>query len=267
MKTLISLLLFFAFALPASAASVVYTQLTASDDLVAAKEQLVSTFKYHLRGAQRYAAAHGPRVSSDEAYANFRRSWARASVAHVEYRWTNSRGRPWNTVYHGMSGPVASSALPRDGALVPAAYDMPDWAQYYTDHNPDVFARIPDGERSVLEQALEGDASAGVGRGYDAEIRAMRTLERDILAGNVPRGGRVVAWVSSPPCQTCRATIRLFADTYGIDVQVYHLPHVEDYDAEDFGLFQKTKNRLLHNFHLRVENERAGRVPGGRCPR
>lgn len=247
--------------------TVKYIELTSPEGMLAAKETLVSTFKYHLRGAQRYAAAHGPAVTTERAYTGFRTEWARATAAQVKYKWIDSTGRPRTTLYHGLSGRVAAASLPHDADLVVPSFDMPDWAQYYSDVNPNVYARIPDGERSILEESMAGDSTVRLGRGYDAEMRALRTIERDILAGNVPRGGVIAAWVSQPPCQACRKAFKIFSDAYHVNIHVIHLPAYEPSATGNVRLFQMTKNRMLRDFHLRVENERAGKIVDGFCPR
>lgn len=249
------------------AGSVKYIELTSPEGLMTAKETLVSTFKFHLRGAQRYAAKHGPVVTTEEAYAGFRSEWAKVTAAQVKYRWIDSARQPRVTLYHGLSGRVAAASLPREAAAELPNFDMPDWAQYYADVNPNVFARIPDGERSILEESMAGDSTARIGRGYDAEMRALRTIERDILAGNVPRGGVIAAWISQPACQACRKAFKLFADAYHVNIHVYHLPAYEQGATGLKTLFQKTKNRMLRDFHLRVENQRAGTTNDRFCPR
>jgi hypothetical protein len=268
LPTLRTALLAAALLVPAMthAGTVKYIELTSPEGLLTAKETLVSTFKYHLRGAQRYAAKHGPIVTTEPAYAGFRTEWSK-TTAQLKYRWTDSARRPRVTLYHGLSGRVAASALPRDTGFELPKFDMPDWAQYYSDANPNVFARIPDGEHSILEESMAGDSTTGLGRGYDAEMRALRTIERDILAGNVPRGGVIAAWVSQPPCQACRKAFKIFSDAYHVNVNVYHLPAYEEGATGISTFFQKTKNRMLRNFHLRVENERAGTIADNFCPR
>ncbi|SKB42888.1 hypothetical protein [Luteibacter sp. 22Crub2.1] len=249
------------------AGTVKYIEVTSPEAMLAAKENLVSTFKYHLRGAQRYAAAHGPATTTERAYTGFRMEWAKATAAQVKYRWIDSTGRPRTTLYHGLSGRVAAAALPRETGVPVPSFDMPDWAQYYSDVNPNVYARIPDGEHSILEESMAGDSTARLGRGYDAEMRALRTIERDILAGNIPRGGVIAAWVSQPPCQACRKAFQIFSDAYHVNIHVIHLPAYEPGATGDVRLFQMTKNRMLRDFHLRVENERAGKIADNFCPR
>lgn len=252
----------------ASAGTVKYIEVTSPEATLAAKENLVSTFKFHLRGAQRYAARHGPVVTTDRAYTGFRIEWAKATAAQVKYRWIDSAGKPRTTLYHGLSGRVAAAAVPHEStSLVVPSFDMPDWAQYYPDVNPNVYARVPEGERSILEESMAGDSTVRLGRGYDAEMRALRTIERDILAGNIPRGGVIAAWVSQPPCQACRKAFQIFSDAYHVNINVIHLPAYDPAATGNVRLFQMTKNRMLRDFHLRVENERAGKIVDGFCPR
>lgn len=250
----------------ANAGTVDYIKLTADDDISAAQDQLMSTFKYQLRGAQRYAAKYAPHRIVSESYEGFRKEFARATIARMEYTWRNAQGTPLTTIYHGLSSRVAPAVLPRRDSLRLPGTDMPDWAMFYSDSNPNVFARIPDGEHSVLERALEGDTSTGVGRGYDAEIRSIRTIERDILARNIPRGGSINAWVSAPPCAVCRATLEQFAQTYDVNIKVFHWPAVGEFDSSAFQGLQMSKNRITRNFHVRVDNQRKGTIPS-RCPR
>lgn len=250
----------------AQAGTVEYVKLTSPEDLKAAQEQVMSTFKYQLRGAQRYAANHGPLRTTSAPYETFRREMASATIARMEYTFKNAQGQPLTTIYHGLSGRVPAATLPRQIKATLPGTDMPDWANYFTDINPNVFARIPDGERSVLDQALQHEPSDAWGRRYDAEIRSIRTVERDILARNVPRGGVIRAWVSAPPCDACRATLQQFAETYDINIKVFHWPPVDEFNAPEFRHLQMSKNRITRNFHERVENDRKGTIPK-RCPR
>jgi len=54
----------------------------------------------------------------------------------------------------------------------------------------------------------------------DAEQKALRAIEEDILDGKMPRGGSIRAWLSGSACAECRHAVRVFADTYDLDIRL-----------------------------------------------
>lgn len=245
------------YATSAHAGTVTITQLEAQD-VYAVGQRLIGTFKFNLRGAQLYAATQTT-LHGAEAFDPFAAEWARANIARMQYRWTNASGVPRVTVYHAISGKTPAAAMGIDATSGYAAYTMPSWKNFYNDKNPNIYAHIIHGETTALNalpSVYAPGESLGVGHRYDAEMRALRTLERDIIANNLPRGGRVVMWTSAPPCTVCRQAMQIVSDTYGIDMQVFHMPAPSADAPQVFKLVQMTKNRLMRNFHQRVENER-----------
>jgi hypothetical protein len=54
----------------------------------------------------------------------------------------------------------------------------------------------------------------------DAEQKALRAIEEDILDGKMPRGGSIRGWLSGSVCAECRQAVRVFADTYELDIRL-----------------------------------------------
>lgn len=245
-------------ATPAAAGTLTITPVNGPDDAYATGQRLIDSFKYNLRGAQRYAATQTT-LETPADFDPFAAQWSRANVAHLKYHWRNATGQARTTIYHAMSGRSPAAALGVGSSQGVGAYTMPDWRTYYVERNPSVYAHIVEGEPSALdaieEFRLPGEPS-GIGHQFDAEMRGLRTLERDIVKNHLTPGGRLTMWVSSPPCPVCRQGMRIVADTYDIDIQVFHLPAVRADTPQVYRLLQMTKNRMLRNFHQRVANER-----------
>lgn len=60
-------------------------------------------------------------------------------------------------------------------------------------------------------------------RTRDAELKALRHIELDIRQKTIPEGGRITAYVSQPPCDSCANAIRNFGQQYRVSGNVYHL--------------------------------------------
>jgi len=247
----------------AAAARVTYEVVRDRQEIVSVSQRLIGSFKFNLRGAQRFAATQTT-LSTPADFDPFAQEWGRTAVSQMEYRWTNAAGLERTTVYHGMSGRVATAVFsPMNGST--AQYTIPEWRSYYGDRNPNVYAHVVMDEPTAIasvETHAPGDLP-GIGRQFDAEMRGLRTLERDLLAQNLSGGGRLTVWASAEPCPVCRRAIEQFANAYDVDVSVYFLPPVGDPPIYERRIFQMTRNRLLRNFHLRVANERGKGVDAG----
>ncbi|MDF4005253.1 hypothetical protein P3W33_17780 [Luteibacter sp. PPL552] len=205
---------------------------------------LEATSDYHMRAMRslildKYPLAHHPRR-----WEALEASMRSASVARVEYRY-QINGSLQTRVYHAMSGPplsdVAESVFAGDSpAPTPPLLDSGDFTQRephettphdlarqramdasddaYFSKLPEgsVRARVTDVDNSVLT-AFEVEGAQGAG---DAEFKAIRAIERDILDGVVPRGGTLVGMVGASACVSCRHALESLADTYGIDARL-----------------------------------------------
>jgi len=75
-------------------------------------------------------------------------------------------------------------------------------------------------EDSVLDSLDIGD---GMNHSWDAELKALRSIEADINSRAVPRGGKLTGYVSKAVCESCRSVIDTFAEEFDVDGTVYQL--------------------------------------------
>ncbi|SDG08753.1 hypothetical protein [Dyella sp. 333MFSha] len=82
-----------------------------------------------------------------------------------------------------------------------------------------VRARVLPSSGSVLASYTAPGAQGGL----DAEFKAMRTIENDIRAGVIPRGGRIRGAIGGATCGSCEDAMRRLSDEYGVEVRVSHM--------------------------------------------
>jgi hypothetical protein len=151
----------------------------------------------------------------------------RATVARMEYVYTKA-GQEFSRVYYGRSGPAMAVTFRRMDATSGGSSDP------YRISEDDIRADIeerrfyaPDSSTRVRVTNLpvrEGGivATEEIHRG-DAELKIFRKIEADIEANVVPRGGRLVGYVSKAVCPSCRAASETLATKYDVDGNVYEL--------------------------------------------
>ncbi|QWT19157.1 hypothetical protein KPL74_15565 [Bacillus sp. NP157] len=109
---------------------------------------------------------------------------------------------------------AGSQAAVSDEAL--AAAETADEPFYVASDATDVRAPFRMGGRSIMKPYWHD----GRYHALDAEQKALRALEDDILGGVVPRSGTVRGMLSGVVCHTCRWSIGTFADAYDLDIQL-----------------------------------------------
>jgi hypothetical protein len=169
-----------------------------------------------------------------------------ASVARLEYHFTLN-GFPNIRVYHAMAGRSLSTVARSifEGPTRPGTPDSP----YGPVDSEDEFATptLPVAEEEAIDLAdsrfytglAEFEARAPVkARGasvldafmvadrdrlFDPEFKALRSIEKDLQAGVIPRGGSIRGSVSELVCTSCEQAMKRFADSYAIDIRLAHL--------------------------------------------
>jgi len=166
--------------------------------------QLVRTYDLHIDAAVDMVAAI-PAASrpSSAMLGKLAHRWREATVAWMDYAWTDGRGRIVHRTYRALSGPTPASLL---GLGADGPHLTP---------GPHV--------RSVI-------AVGDVLRANDAEVKLMRSLEVDILDGSVRRGGRVNLWASQQVCASCSGLARQFEQVYGTSFTMYEVPRAPKTD-------------------------------------
>ena len=84
-----------------------------------------------------------------------------------------------------------------------------DNSRQYLRENPAIAAKL----ESELHAAETAD---GLDHSADAELKAFRTLERELKEAKVAAGGQLRVRVSKIPCESCRKVFARFADRFGM---------------------------------------------------
>jgi hypothetical protein len=214
---------------------------------------LIRAFKFHMDPAATwYLEQIGPRRVSHDTFHDFRRSMTKATFGVFEYTYTRKGedGEPvsYTRIYYAMSGP----ADPYTGFGL-AARPLRDYIQ----SGPlGIHAYISPHDRSSIHSTeVQGDSTATQHQ-RDAELKAVRTIERDIQANIVPRGGRLQAFISQPMCNSCEHVMHEFERQYGVTINITHLEgnysrayesfrrQIEDYLDSVYLLVYPSPNRL-----------------------
>jgi hypothetical protein len=176
---------------------------------------LIDAFRFHAEPAAAWYLdqLNGALVSYDR-FTTFHEALTRATYAAFEYTYQQD-GRQRTRIYYAMSG----QDNPPTG-LPPASRSM---ASYMVEDHTRVHAYISDQDQSaIVSTQLEGENSSRI-HARDAELKALRTIERDIRRRAVTSGGSIHAFISQPMCDSCEHALHRFAEIYDVDVNVNHL--------------------------------------------
>lgn len=165
---------------------------------------LRGAYDYHLEAAGRMIGAMDADGLTSADLDRLAHRWSTATVARFEYTYVQ-RGRPHTVVYHAISGQEANHIL---------GLSVPDMTSYYP-------VSVMDRRAMITAAAGSRLAPPEVGHVMDAEIKGFRSIEKDIVSGKLPRGGRLNIWVSQPACASCRRVASSFEDGYGVRTTVH----------------------------------------------
>lgn len=168
-----------------------------------------------------------------------------ARVARFEYRYTDAGGRSATRIYHAMDGePLGSLANrmfndPQEAVLLDGDSDD-EWTDYDVEPDPideDALVRMEANDSRLFPgldgdnvrapfQTVQGSAMStghmdGIYRGFDAEFKALRSIELDIASGAVAStDGKVTGIISGGVCGVCRFAGETFATSQRIPVAI-----------------------------------------------
>lgn len=177
-----------------------------------------ASFRHHAAAAAVWFldATHGSTVSSRQ-FRTFANRFESGTFAEFEYTYLD-RETERTRVYYASSGTAEPFLGTRD--VVPTH----PYSTFL-----DVGSVVAHGEvlesndTQIVATPVDGDYG-GIGRANDAELKAVRTIEREIQANVVTaRRGRIVAYISQPMCTSCERAVREFAARYDVEVTVNHL--------------------------------------------
>jgi hypothetical protein len=197
---------------------------------VALADNLQKSLAFHSVAVEKWfqdATATVPAVRND--FVPLRSQFLKSTYAELEYSYTTN-GDLVTRVYHAVSGHDAPYYL-KSPASHPTTPTTPTgetsfgWSQtkLFQDYFPvsDVQSRATILASDTSELTADDDlVEDGFAHGRDAELKGLRTIERDIQAGKVLPGGQLSVTVSKPVCGSCESAIRKFADIYDVDVHV-----------------------------------------------
>ncbi len=167
------------------------------------------------------------------------------SIARFEYHYTMPNGESATRVYHSFSGETPTPGL--QGHAV--------------DFSQKIEAEMRVNERLVTGKITEEEYNSGVryfrassfARANDAEIKAMRRIERDILSGDLESGGSLTVFVNQLPCESCTP---LFEE------QLAAWPHIATADVSYLGQIPENFNDLENNSWYQYMSENDGLALG-----
>jgi hypothetical protein len=238
---------------PAWAGSVAITQVGLDEGLTTAL--LEASSQRHVDAMRRLIAKRFPGAYEARRWEDIENHMRREPIARFEYEYRVG-GRMAVRTYHSLGGEplgrIAHTSF--EGELPGSRPGTPDSSSEWDadDEFESHAARASDDELAAAEAADEAfyegfdevDVRApfrprgrsvmkpfwyeGRHHGLDAEHKAMRSIEEDILDGKIPRGGRIRGLLSAPACTACRSQIQRFADTYELNIELgtmsSHLP-------------------------------------------
>lgn len=203
---------------------------------------LRESYDYHLDAAGRMVSTHTERMLTSADLDRLAHRWSTATVARFEYTYVR-HGKTTTVVYHAISGREANQILD-----IPIA----DMSTFY-------------GTGGASRPALIGPAKGSrlavpeAGHIIDAEVKAVRTIEEGILAGELPQGGRLRAWVSQPVCSSCKGVISSFETAYGVRTTINQWG-ISDELVADSPFRQLSNHRRRGSSRLRQWRRSADRV-------
>ncbi|WP_018693698.1 hypothetical protein [Algicola sagamiensis] len=176
------------------------------------------------------------------------------SIARFEYRYLQ-RGKEVTRIYHSFSG---ETPVPFKGVVSEEqkrAFASRIEAQMGENE------RIVTGKMTEEEYAQTGRyfRAASYARANDAEIKAMRRIEQDILSGDLTSGGELTVYINQMPCESCSP---LFNEQLAewpeiATAEVSYLPQTRSY----FGA-SKTEAELAENDWYRYLSANNGLAVG-----
>ncbi|TCV92021.1 hypothetical protein EC912_10812 [Luteibacter rhizovicinus] len=181
---------------------------------------LMDTYGYHLRTADRWIKANTtPEQRIRSTFNKVETNFKYATIARFEYTYVGTDGNTHTKVYHSKSGPDVSKAFYGDGPLPPGVENVEKFFPL-----ADEYSRASPGNES--KSKIPSSPAGGKDRATDAELKAVRTIEADIVEGRVPGQGSVKGFVSKDLCDSCDNAVRVFAKEYNIDVKIDYFREV-----------------------------------------
>ncbi|KAF1008192.1 MAG: hypothetical protein GAK28_01171 [Luteibacter sp.] len=230
----------------------------AEDDRNIVTGALIDAFRFHAEAAATwYLNQLEGNLVSQKTFSQFSHAMVSATYGAFEYTYTKDGVR--NTrIYYAMSG--------RDDPPTGLPSGHTPMANFIAQDSTRIHAYIGANDQSAIRWTeIETDAIPDQHR-RDAELKAVRTIERDIRSGVVTRGGRLQAFVSQPMCDSCEHVMHEFERIYGADIQVNYL---EGNLSPAYRRFRRLINGFMNTVLVLVQRPSRSNHPtppsGGAC--
>ncbi|HEY4092430.1 MAG TPA: deaminase domain-containing protein [Luteibacter sp.] len=220
-----------------------HTRAFATDPKNLVMTPLLDAFRFHAEAASAWYLdeLNGDLVSRTK-FERFGRAVSSATYGAFEYTYMKD-GVRHTRVYYAMSGPDNPFT-----ALGPAGRPMAD---FIAQDSTRIHAYLRSSDRSSLVATeVEGDQPGGQHQ-RDAELKALRTIERDMQAGVVTSGGALHAFISQPMCDSCEHVMHQFSAQYNVDINVDYL---EGELSEAYRRFRILANRFMDTVLVHIRH-------------
>ncbi|UPG94939.1 hypothetical protein [Luteibacter aegosomatissinici] len=203
---------------------------------------LIEAFRFHAEpAAVWYLEQLDGDLVSRRRFDTFSYAMARATYAAFEYTYLRD-GESVTRIYYAMSGP----ANPPTGL----ATSPSPLVNYMVEDATRIHAHLlADDSTRLVPTQLEDEPTESLHQ-RDAELKAARSIERDIQRGIITRGGTLHAFISQPMCDSCQHIMHQLGRYYDIDINVVHL---EGNLSQAYRQFRLMLNRYMDTVLVRIQ--------------
>jgi hypothetical protein len=185
--------------------------------------------QYHVDAVLMAIADNRAVVANEFQMNNLRARIRGVTVGRFEYTY-QINGKEFTRVYHARSGRsvrgmVGDSKYSSGGTSSEPGGSGTIWEDIERDAREGMFypADTPENVRAANLRPIKNSGVVSSGVKSDAELKALRSIQTDIVNGRVPPGGKLTAYVTKAPCPSCEEVIRVFAGEYKVNGNVFHM--------------------------------------------
>lgn len=222
-------------------------------------ERLAESFAHHVDPAVRWFVSETEGLPvGRHSFRDFSRQFLSATYAEFVYTY-HEHGIERSRTYFASSGELQPRLAAGNGRR--------PYLDFVASGPTEVHAVLLAGNQSELTHIPLDDGRGDHARRNDAELKAVRSIERDIRAGRVPRGGEVTAFVSQRMCDSCARAVQMFANAYDVTVYINTPTHTGTWAS--FRFMRKRKSFLeaaRASLPTRFNNGPPGPSSGGPPP-
>jgi hypothetical protein len=179
----------------------------------------------------------------------FTRAVLGATFAAFEYTYVKD-GVSHTRIYYAMSG--------RDEPPTDLPASSTPITSYFVEDSTRIRAYVNDSEESLIVSTQTEDDDTGFRHSRDAELKAARTIERDIRRGIVTRDGTLQAYISQPMCDSCVHVMHQLGRLYGVNI---HVSYLEQNMSPAYQRFRRMLDGFMNTLPVRFNHAGHGGGP------